>query len=261
MQQIFIGDIVIFSKICPLGKTISPRKNGRKSHALVYIWKGGASFEADNRKTVKATDGQLVYIPKFCRYKVQYTGDSTVFVVVNFNITRDDGTPFFLSDSVTLLTQDDRTYTVANIMAKLEGCSAAQNFTGQLRKKELVYRLLSTVYSNNEPESFNQQYPQLTKGVILLKQTYLENIPIEEFAKESNMSISSFRQLFKKQYGMSPLQYRNRLRINRARELFEHDNCTVAEAAYASGFENVGYFCRYYKKTFGQTPKQTKNNI
>ena len=31
----------------------------------------------------------------------------------------------------------------------------------------------------------------------------------------------------------------------------------VAEAAYACGFENIGYFCRYYKKITGEMPSET----
>lgn len=104
----------------------------------------------------------------------------------------------------------------------------------------------------------SEQYSQIAQGATLLKQTYLENLPIETFAKQSNISVSAFRQLFNKQYGMSPIKYRNMLRINRAKQLLENDNCTVAEVAYASGFENIGYFCRYYKKVTGKTPKQTK---
>ena len=35
-------------------------------------------------------------------------------------------------------------------------------------------------------------------------------------------------------------------------------HCTVEEAARGSGFDNVGYFCRLYKKTTGETPGQTR---
>ena len=54
------------------------------------------------------------------------------------------------------------------------------------------------------------------------------------------------------------MQYRNRLRLRRARQLLEDGNCTVTEAAFASGFENLGYFCRSYKKLPGQPPYSTK---
>ena len=44
---------------------------------------------------------------------------------------------------------------------------------------------------------------------------------------------------------------------NTAREELEGE-FTVAEVAYASGFENIGYFCRYYRHITGETPGETK---
>ena len=41
----------------------------------------------------------------------------------------------------------------------------------------------------------------------------------------------------------------------------KENDCTTAEAAYACGFENVGYFCRAYKKEIGQTPSQPKKAL
>ena len=115
-----------------------------------------------------------------------------------------------------------------------------------------------SVDSNSKIE--NAKSSPIAEGVKLLRQTYLENLPIETFAKQSNVSLSAFGQLFNKQYGTSLLRYRNTLRIKRAQQLLENGECTVAEVAYASGFENVGYFCRYYKKVTGKTPKQNKES-
>ena len=115
-----------------------------------------------------------------------------------------------------------------------------------------------SVDSNSKIE--NAKSSPIAEGVKLLQQTYLENLPIETFAKQSNVCLSAFRQLFNKQYGTSPLKYRNTLRIKRAQQLLENGDSTVAEVAYASGFENVGYFCRYYKKVTGKTPKQNKES-
>ena len=44
----------------------------------------------------------------------------------------------------------------------------------------------------------------------VIHENYLENIPVAKFAEASGISISLFRSLFGKQYGMSPIQYRNR---------------------------------------------------
>ena len=259
-DNIYVGNVVVISGIRPKGRTYKKQKEGRTKHGLLYIWSGEATFYLGKGRTVKVTDGQLLYLPKGLKYKMQYTGESTTFVVVNFELSRDDARPFSLFEEFTLVAREDPTHIFASIMTKLEMCSAAQNLAGQFRRNELVYRLLAAIFSDQELLFSEKQYPQIVKGVMLLKQTYLENLPVSVFAKQCAISESAFRQLFHKQYGMSPLQYRNRLRIRRAKELLEYDHCTVAEAAYASGFENLGYFCRYYKKITGETPKQTKQN-
>ncbi len=254
--DILIQNIVVISGIRLCGRTIDMLKNGRRSHGLLYIWNGEATFYLDGGKTIKAINGQLLYLPKAAKYKMQYTADSTTFAVINFGLAK-ESIDIFQAKEITVLTNNDPQHTIANIMAKLEVCGASQSFSGQFRKKELFYRLLAFIHGN-DPYIENHHYPRIATGVMLLKQTYLENLPIEVFAKQSNISVSSFRQLFSKQYGMSPLQYRNRLRIQRARQMLEYDSCTVAEVAYANGFENIGYFCRCYKKITGETPRETK---
>ena len=92
----------------------------------------------------------------------------------------------------------------------------------------------------------------------MLRKNYLENLSIPELAAACNISVSSFRALFTECYGMSPIQYRNRLRIKRAKTLLADGGYTVAEVAAESGFYNVSYFIRFYKKTVGETPSETQ---
>ena len=254
--DILIQNIVVISGIRPYGRTVNMLKNGRQKHGFLYIWSGETTFYLDGGKTIKATGGQLLYLPKSIQYKMQYTAESTTLAVINFDLSK-ESIDIFSTREITVLKNSDPQHTIANIMAKFEVFGTSQNFAGQFRRKELFYRLLALIFDNNlNLES--QHYPQIATGVMLLKQTYLENLPIEVFARQSDVSVSSFRQLFHKQFGMSPLQYRNLLRIQRAKQMLEYDNCTVAEIAYASGFENIGYFCRCYKKFTGETPRETK---
>lgn len=257
MKDLSIRDVVVISGIRPAGRC-SNHDGGRKCHGLLYLWNGQATFTLKNKKTVTVTGGQLVYLPKGLEYKMQYTAKSTTFVLLNFESAEQGDVFLAAADTVTALVKQDDAHTVANVMAKLELCGAAQNTAGMLRRKELFYRLLSVVYGSGDLETENTPYAPIVKGVLLLKQTYLESLPIETFAAQSNVSVSLFRRLFHQQYGMSPLQYRNLLRIERAKQLLEYDYSTVAEVAYACGFENVGYFCRYYKRITGETPKQTR---
>ncbi len=259
LKDMCIGSVVVLSGVRLAGRIVDNRKVGRSIHGLLYIWSGETKFWENGKHTVTVGDGELLFIPKNAKYKMQYSKNNTTFVLVNFNMFDSEGYDLALFDRITVVGKDDETRRIASVMAKLEITGASEGPAAYFRRKELVYRLLSRIFEDNFPLFTGQQrYPQIFKGVLLLKQSYLENIPITKLAEACNISVSSFRELFKKQYGMSPLQYRNRLRINRAKELLSEGGCTVAEAAFASGFENIGYFCNCYKKITGETPSKAK---
>jgi AraC-like DNA-binding protein len=233
--------------------------NGRKRSGLLYIWRGEAQFSESSGSRLTAQSGDLVFIPKGCRYKMQYTAPDTTFVLIDLKIYDHEGKDFLFSKAVTLLAKDNTAHRIAGIMTELERCSAVQSLSAVFRRKELVYRLLGTVYEIGSIPSIKlQKHQQIFAGVLLLEQSYLENLPVSKFAEASGISISLFRTLFSKQFGMSPVQYRNRLRIDRATVILSEGSCTVSEAAYACGFENIGYFCRCYNKFMGETPMETK---
>lgn len=261
-DELCVSDIGVMSGVRYAGRTTDNRNYPRPYHALLYIWNGEAKFWHNGKQVARIQNGGLVYIPKGTKYKMQYTQDNTTFVLVNFKIFDKNGEDMTLFDRISVVGQDDDSRRIASVMSKFELVGSSAVPSAALRRKELMYRLLLLVLEQSFPIFTEQQrYPQIFNGVLLLKQTYLENIPIEEFAKACNISISSFRELFKKQYGMSPLQYRNFLRISRAKELLSEGSCTVNEATFASGFDNVGYFCRSYKKIVGETPTETKRKI
>ena len=261
-EDICISDVTVFSGVRPAGRNTNllNSERGRGRHGLLYIWDGEAVFTQRDGRNITVKNGDLLYIPQGHRYKMQYTAPSTTFVLVNLEMFHKNGNAAHLGQDLVVLVKDDASNRIAGIMVKLEMCSGSQGFAAVFRRKELVYKLLGVVYENNTVPSFTYRgYPQIFAGVLLLEQSYLENLPVSQYAEACNISVSLFRSLFGKQYGMSPVQYRNRLRIDRAMAMLAEGSCTVAEAAYASGFDNIGYFCRYYKKITGETPKETKS--
>lgn len=84
-----------------------------------------------------------------------------------------------------------------------------------------------------------------------IEQNYFENVRISEYAEELGMSESNFRKLFKERLGMSPIEYRNLIRIREAQKMILSGECTVQEAAYLAGFNNMSFFYETYKKQYG----------
>ncbi|MBR6792974.1 MAG: hypothetical protein IKM48_01290 [Clostridia bacterium] len=168
MKDLSVRDVVVISGIRPAGRSVV-KDGGRSRHGLLYLWNGEAAFTLKNNKTVTVTGGQLAYLPKGLEYKMQYTAKSTTFVLLNFGLAEQGDVFLAAADTVTLLVKQDDAHTVANIMAKLELCGAAQNTAGRLRRKELFYRLLSFVYGRCDLDSENIAYAPIVKGVLLLK--------------------------------------------------------------------------------------------
>ena len=59
--------------------------------------------------------------------------------------------------------------------------------------------------------------------------------------------------------GMSPVEYRNRLRINRATELLKTGEYTVGEAAESVGIRDIKYFSKLFKRYAGVNPRVIKS--
>ncbi|MGF1582757.1 MAG: helix-turn-helix domain-containing protein [Gemmataceae bacterium] len=78
-----------------------------------------------------------------------------------------------------------------------------------------------------------------------------------ELAAAAGVSEFHFSRLFKKTTGLSPMNYRMRLRIERAQRLLEdRKNLSLSQVAYACGFADQSHFGRHFKRITGRTPLQ-----
>ncbi|APY11610.1 hypothetical protein BWZ22_10310 [Seonamhaeicola sp. S2-3] len=82
------------------------------------------------------------------------------------------------------------------------------------------------------------------------------SINLIEIASDLGVSYSKFRIDFKKQTGVSPLQYHLLLKIEKSKELLLNSNKSQKEIAFELGFESHHYFNRLFKKKTNLTPKQ-----
>ncbi len=257
-EDLQIKNISVLSGVRSRGRTVDFSIAGRRTHGMLYLSRGECTFFLDTGEVVSLREGELAYLPKYKKYRMQYTGEETAFILVNYELYGKEGEELFLFDTIAPIAKDDSAHNVSKTMSDFVSCGASRTDHAIIRKKELMYRTLAFVYTELAPITYGERCPTIKNGVRLLEQTYLEDLRIEEYAKACFVSVNTFRALFLKHFGTSPLKYRNRLRIERARELLLDGTFAVAEVAYASGFKNIGYFCRYYRATTGETPAETR---
>ncbi len=92
----------------------------------------------------------------------------------------------------------------------------------------------------------------------ILRQASLK-INFEIMADKLGIGYSSFRHRFKQQTGVSPAQFQNSIRMNRAKDLLASTDLSISEIALQCGFENVYYFSRHFTQKMGMTPSAYRN--
>ena len=81
-----------------------------------------------------------------------------------------------------------------------------------------------------------------------------EEIDVKELADVASVTKTYFIRLFKQEFGLSPIQYINRKKVERAQLLLFTTGSSVKEVAYKLGFSDHSYFIRLFRKVAGITP-------
>ena len=85
-----------------------------------------------------------------------------------------------------------------------------------------------------------------------------ETITVKSLADLCCLSEDHFIRLFKKEMGITPLEYIQQKKIEKAQTMLIFDNVSVKDAAYTLAYANQSYFIRLFKKFTGSTPGEYK---
>ncbi|WP_148410688.1 helix-turn-helix transcriptional regulator [Murimonas intestini] len=138
----------------------------------------------------------------------------------------------------------------AMVEKKLVNNNALQN---QLLFAELLMmlNLSKEVSGGNEIASLAMQY---------LKSHYAREISLAEVAAAVNCHSSHLIRCFKKAYQMTPNEMLNSIRMQQAKMLLESSGLSCSEIAAQTGYSSASYFSKLFKKHFGMSPQEYRNN-
>ncbi len=93
-----------------------------------------------------------------------------------------------------------------------------------------------------------------------INRNYDNKITIEELAQLCCMSVTHFRRVFKEKIGITPMQFRENIRIYWAKELIESQQLSLNEISEQLGFSDIYHFSRTFKKETGVSPSKYKKH-
>lgn len=90
---------------------------------------------------------------------------------------------------------------------------------------------------------------------------YQKNVSVEIAASLFHVNRSYLSHIFKKKMGESFIDYLNKVRVKHAKELLVSSDKKMYQIALLSGYNNVRYFFRAFKKIEGMTPEQYRKSL
>jgi len=108
------------------------------------------------------------------------------------------------------------------------------------------------------PATREELFRRVRRGQEILHADPSQDWGLAEIARASYLSPYHFHRAFTCAFGKSPHQYRNELRLARARRLLESTRMTVTEICGAVGFESAPSFSTLYRQSFGEQPSATR---
>lgn len=96
------------------------------------------------------------------------------------------------------------------------------------------------------------------KAMLLLEQQLHAPSTIDELCAPLGLGRRQLERRFQRDVGLSPAEYRQRLRLERARWLLQHTDLEVTEIALECGFQSSANFARVVRRALGQSPRELR---
>ena len=119
---------------------------------------------------------------------------------------------------------------------------------------------LSDIFVKREQPQDNK-LTIIRSSLLFIKRNFTEHIEIHDLAKNAGFSTEYFCRVFKSIVKKTPMEYIIACRIKQAEYLLTHTSDSISDIALASGFCDINYFSRCFKKNNTITPSQYRRNF
>ena len=128
--------------------------------------------------------------------------------------------------------------------------------TSQIRKKIILLQFIHELWKKgfiveNDTTGRNTVEKEM---VSYIKQNYTGKILLREFGEQFHLSEKYISRYFKEHFHITLSQYVTYLRLEHAKQMLQETDISVTEVAMQSGYQNISYFIRSFKKTYGVSP-------
>ena len=224
----------------------------KRQDLFLYLQDCRVTYTDKNGRIFTAGSGDVVYIPTGSEYKAHlwdFRNPDAHTVGINFFLYDQAGAQIALSDSIRVFS-GIRSQTLSLLFRQVLLFDLSPSYT---RSRILLMEIISALADGGEDKLLPGQ---IAEALEYLSGHIEENPSVAKLSERCNISQVYFRRQFKASVGKTPMEYRNLLRLNRARSYLEYGDISVQEISDTLGYATVSHFIQAFKKQYGCPPLQ-----
>lgn len=144
-----------------------------------------------------------------------------------------------------------------NILREMEQKNAGYEDVCQAYMEILLIRLMRSTSLIIPPEpqavSTNHQCAAVRRYIDL---HFKEALTLEQLAQEGHINKYYLSHAFKREYGISPINYMISKRIDESKYLLAETDLALSQIAHLLGFSSMSYFSQVFRRTQGISPRE-----
>ncbi len=227
----------------------------KPSHTLLWFKNCRAKITNSNGKIIIAEKNQIAFMSKGIEYTVEFfdtAPNQTDTVVFHFQLTDTKSkqiTPSLSPEICIKSVGAELALTIDNAAAEFN-----KNVVCVPLITSVIYQLFGLASQGQRNRVVSNKFKYIREGIELMENN--SDKSLNEIAKICGVSEGYFRKLFREYSGENPIEFRQKKRIEKAKQLLLLDTHSIGEIAEELHFSDVYHFSKTFKKHIGISPKK-----
>lgn len=230
---------------------------------LYYIIGGECEIKTDNG-AVHGIPGRILYVPPRTKHSFYHISDNHVrkyWLHFGIESTGEELHSFLYLPPYADVPESQK-QTTADLFESIFAEGKKNTIVSNLRTKAYILELFS-LYAElsgaSAPNQLQREHNDRAKDLNCVMQYINANLDkklcVDELSGMMHIHPNYFIRMFKKSIGVSPLQYINKMRFEKALSLFGNTDMSISDIMASVGFDDHSTFSSFFKNYSGYSPK------
>lgn len=260
----------LFSRLCysnMLGIMRSPNfsiRNYKEENLVLIYTTVGCLFCEQDGHVFSCEEGQYLLLDKRITHSYHFDKSipsEIVWMHINGELANGIAAQINSFSKLAFIGKDSRVLEILLQCIELQS-GGADPFEFSALISRALHIILEEAHAEHQKIIYSpEEYEFRTKIESLLSSDELADITLDYLCARMQMSKYYFSHRFKEYYGIPPLKYVQRLRLEKARYLLRYSDLKISAIAQKYGFSSHTYFSSAFRLEFGKSPEQYRSEF